>query len=104
MRGVLLLSALSLVEVAAGGCGAATGDAIEVRTGAVTAVAGLPQGLSCGVSYTNSFNIPLEWETCLGVPTLHIGQASNYNKLSIGDRGLPSGRGFSDQAYRGGSG
>jgi hypothetical protein len=100
---MLLLSVFSLIEVAASGCGAADDGAIEAQTGAVTAVPGLPEGLSCGVSYTNSFNVALEWETCLGVPTLGGGSAPNYNNRSIGDRGRPAGRGFFDQAYRGGS-
>jgi hypothetical protein len=91
-------SSLAILAVVVAGCGAA--DEIDVQASGlslVPPVPGLPDGLVCGLSYTNSSDS----NSCLGVSTLSGGAASNFNNRQIGDRGLPSGRGFRDQASRG---
>jgi hypothetical protein len=100
---VFWFSALASLAVAAGGCD--NGDQIGVKASALNqwfGKSGFPAGMACGLAYTNWMNVIIEDGYCAGVPTLGTAPpADNFNKRSIGDRGLPSGRGFSDQASRG---
>jgi hypothetical protein len=100
---ILWLSSLAILAVTVGSC--ANDDQIGVQASALNqwfGKPGLPEGMACGLSYTNSFNVIIEDGSCAGASTLgSLPPAPNYNRRSIGDRGLPSGRGFSDQSFRG---